>query len=124
MSMQPPPGQVGRGHPDTSADAAQQSAWSNLDHREQALVLLWRAGARGLTGAQIAAELGISTQIAGSRLIELRAEGCAAGKFPRLAYRTRDKRAIPGSRSGRIHYLNDQGITVAQRIAKTIGAAP
>lgn len=112
-----PPGQVGRFHPDTSWAAAYASRHANKGHRARILLALDRRGEHGMTAGEIAAMLGISTNIAGSRLIELRGEGCAS-TYPRLAERTNETRSVPGGRPARVHVLNDAGRMVVAEIRR------
>ena len=122
MTTTPPPGQVGRAHPSTAKEAADRSGHSNLDHRERILLRLLANGDHGATAAELSAELGISTQLCGSRLLELRGDGCATGKFPVLAQRTDRKRAASeGGRPGFVHVLNVDGQRAARFIAQQQG---
>lgn len=78
-------------------------------------------GEHGITAAEVAAEIGCSTNIAGSRLQELRGDGCAADKFPKLVVRTQRKRSLNGGRPGFVHCLNADGERAAKFIARQLG---
>lgn len=119
----PPPGRVGSDHPETSHHAAEMAAWAALDHRERILLRLLANGDKGATGAEIGVELGISTNIACVRLLELRGDKSAAGLYPRLAVKLAPEysRALPGQRKGRVHVLNEDGVKAAERIAQRLG---
>lgn len=121
MSDAPPPGQVGAGHPQTSHDAADLARWAALDNRELILLRLLKNGDKGATSQELAAELGISTNIAGARLIELRAEKSCADSWPRLVQKNGKRRALPGQRPCDVHVLNDQGRAAAERLFARMG---
>jgi len=111
-----PMGRVGHNHPDTSWAAAYASAHANRGHRGRILLALLDVGDQGMTAGEVGLLLGVSTNIAGSRMIELRAEGCAAGEFRRLAQRTPERRSIPGGRPGYVHVLTEDGRAVAHEL--------
>ena len=121
LSMFEPPdepmGRVGHNHPDTSWAAAYASAHANRGHRGRILLAMLNAGDWGMTAGEVGVMLGVSTNIAGSRMIELRAEGCAAGEgFRRLAERTPERRSVPGGRPGYVHVLTEDGRAVAHEL--------
>lgn len=117
----PPPGRVGANHPQTAKDAADTARWAALDHRELILLRMLKNGYRGVTAAEISHELGISTNIAGSRLLELRADKSATGLYPCLAKRSGERRALPGGKAGDVHVLNEDGRKAAERIFARLG---
>lgn len=118
------PGAVGARHPGTAHDAANADSTkhSNRLHRQRILLLMLQRGDYGLTAAEAGQYVGISTQLAGSRFVELRGDGCAEGQ-PKLARRTMQSRALPGGKPGIIHVLTADGVTEASRIRKLLRQA-
>lgn len=120
------PGAVGRRHPVTAHDAANATSVKQGNHlyRQQILDLLLRRGDYGVTAAEAAQHVGISTQLAGSRFVELRGDGCAEGN-PKLARRTMQSRALPGGKPGMVHVLTDEGVAEAKRLHRPkLGMGP
>lgn len=118
----PIPGAVGANHPDTAHDAADASRHGNLFHRRRILMLMYYRRDYGMTAAEAAAEVGISTQLAGSRFVELRGDGCAAGN-PVLIRRTGQRRSIGNGRPGMVHVLTHEGAIEARRLVEQSGQA-
>ena len=113
-------GMVGNLHPETSRVAAVESAENNLSHRKRILVLLADAGHRGLTAAEAGRVLGISTQLAGARFLELRGDDNRKA-LPRLIMRTDVTRAIKGGKPGIVHVLTGLGWIEARKLMPHAG---
>lgn len=121
----PPPGQVGHNHPDTAKEAADSVRWSASHHREMALLFLFKMRDHGATGAELGNRLGMSTNNACARLLELRGDGCASDS-PCLAERLvvdgkRVRRKLQGGQPGIVHVLNEDGRKAAEQILARMG---
>lgn len=99
-------GLTGHDHPATSFEAAATPL--RLAGWRAAVLRAFLAAPDGLTAAEAGAIVGLNTNIAGARFLELRGDR-RVPPTPALIRRTEERRAVPGGRPGYVHVLTEEG---------------
>lgn len=122
MEANPPAGLTGAHHPDTSYEAG-DSRQTFRSQRDEILLAFLDAGEDGLTAAEAGQAVGINTNIAGARFLELRGARRDTPSLP-LIQRTPERRALrDGGRAGIVHQMTGEGERRAMLLQRLKGAS-